>query len=77
MACLFGIWPLTIGMALLFRVPMKYRRMVEGVRIKQINKVFAEIDGLMSTRHTIGYFICLTCYGFMTVVVIFFNYFYP
>ncbi|CDW84379.1 neurohypophysial n-terminal domain containing protein [Stylonychia lemnae] len=73
------IFPLIIcvPVALIFRVPMSYRRTLEGVKTKKINQAFKEIDKQMGTRYAIGYFISFSVYLLMTVVVIFFNYFYP
>ena len=47
------------------------------MRTKKLNKVFPELDTLMSSRYAFGYFICLATYLLMTVVVLFFNLFYP
>jgi hypothetical protein len=58
-------------------MPHRYRKFLQGVRTKKLNKVFPVLDALMSTRYAIGYFICLSTYLLTTVVVLFFNLFYP
>jgi hypothetical protein len=58
-------------------MPHRYRKFLQGVRTKKLNKVFPELDALMSSRYAFGYFICLATYLLMTVVVLFFNLFYP
>lgn len=58
-------------------MPMHLRKMISGVRTKKLNKVFPEIDKHMSCRYAIGYFICLSTFLLMTVLVLVFNLFYP
>lgn len=58
-------------------MPMHLREQIAGVRAKKVNKAFKEIDKQMGNRYAIGYFICLTTYFMMTVMVIVFNLFYP
>jgi hypothetical protein len=58
-------------------MPLKYRRKVEGITTKKLNKVFFEAEKRMGCRYAIGYFICLTYYFIMSSIVLFFNYFYP
>jgi hypothetical protein len=72
-----AVWIFTIPVGLIFRMPHRYRKFLQGVRTKKLNKVFPELDALMSTRYALGYFICLTTYLLTTVVVLFFNLFYP
>eukprot|EP00347_Sterkiella_histriomuscorum_P015521 403356717 len=74
---LMAAWVVCIPVALIFRMPMSLRRQIEGVRTKKINVVFREIDAQMSCRYAIGYFICYLFYLMMTIVVTFFNFFYP
>ncbi len=48
-----------------------------GVRTKKINKAFQVVDQHMGWRYAVGYFICLTMFFIMTLVVLVFNIFYP
>ena len=70
-------WVICIPVALIFRMPISYRKKLEGVKTRKLNQAFKEIDSLMSTRYTIGYFICFSTYIMMTITVLFFNYIYP
>ena len=74
---MYGIWPITFIVALIFRIPLSDRKMIEGVKTKKLNKAFAEVDRQMGCRHAIGYCICLTIFTVMTLLVLFFNYVYP
>ena len=71
------VWVITIPVALIFRMPLHLRRMIAGVRTKKINKAFQMIDQHMGWRYAVGYFICLSMFFIMTVVVLVFNIFYP
>jgi len=72
-----AVWVITIPVALIFRMPLHLRQMVAGVRTKKVNKAFKEVDAQMGCRYSIGYFICLSTYFIMTVLVLIFNIFYP
>ncbi|CDW88093.1 neurohypophysial n-terminal domain containing protein [Stylonychia lemnae] len=74
---LIGAWIICLPVALIFRMPMAFRRELEGIRSKKINKVFKEIDKQMGCRYALGYFICYTFYVIMSIIVLFFNYIYP
>lgn len=74
---IIGVWVIAIPVALIFRMPMHLRKMIAGVRTKKINKAFKEVDKQMGFRYAMGYFVCLSTYALMTVVVIVFNMFYP
>jgi hypothetical protein len=63
--------------ALIFRMPLELRKKIAGVRTKKVNKAFREIDKYMGCRYAIGYFVCLSTYLLMTLMVIVFNLFYP
>jgi len=76
-AAMFGAWPLGIIVALIFRMPMDSRRLIEGVRMKKLNKAFRAVDETMGMRYSLGYFVSLLVYSMMTCVVLFFNFFYP
>jgi hypothetical protein len=71
------VWIITIPVALIMRMPHHLRMMVAGVRTKKINKAFKTIDQHMGWRYSVGYFICLTTYVIMTLLVLIFNIFYP
>lgn len=58
-------------------MPLYLRKLVSGVKTKKINKAFKEIDKHMGCRYAIGYFICLSSFFVMTILVIVFNLFYP
>jgi len=58
-------------------MPMKFRRYLQGVKTRKLNKAFPEVDALMSWRYAFGYFVCLSTFLLMTVVTLFFNLFYP
>lgn len=58
-------------------MPLHLRKLVSGVKTKKINKAFKEIDKHMGCRYAIGYFICLSSFFVMTILVIVFNLFYP
>jgi hypothetical protein len=58
-------------------MPLHLRRLIQGVKTKKINKVFKEVDSHMGCRYAVGYFICLTMYSIMTLVVLIFSIFYP
>ena len=64
-------------MAFILRMPIRIRRMIEGVKTKKVNRAFIEIDKQMNWHYTIGYVIAYINYGIMTAVVSFFNFFYP
>ena len=70
-------WVICVPVALVMRMPMSLRKQIEGIKTKKINKVFKEIDRQMGIRYAIGYFVCYTSYLVMSVLVLFFNYFYP
>jgi uncharacterized membrane protein YqjE len=70
-------WVIGIPVALIFRMPYSVRRQIEGVKAKKVNIAFVELDKQMGCRYAVGYFICLSFYLFMTLLVLFFNYFYP
>jgi len=74
---LFGAMPYAIMVALIFRMPISTRKMIEGVKMSKLNKVFEEVDATMGWRYSFGYFFSLTIYMLMTITVLFFNYFYP
>ena len=71
------VWIITIPVALIFRMPLRLRMMVSGVRTKKLNKAFQMVDQHMGWRYAIGYFICLSMFFTMTVLVLVFNIFYP
>ena len=75
--CIVAVWIITIPVALIFRMPMKIRRKIAGVKTKKINKAFGEVDALMGNRHATGYFVCYLMYLVMSIVVGIFNAFYP
>jgi hypothetical protein len=77
LCCLVAAWLVAIPVALIFRMPLANRRLVAGVRTKKINKAFREVDKLMGRRYAVGYFICYSVYGLMSVLVVAFNTFYP
>ncbi|TNV73629.1 hypothetical protein FGO68_gene10225 [Halteria grandinella] len=76
-ALIMLVWIITIPVALIFRMPLRLRRMIAGVRTKKLNKAFKEVDKQMGCRYAIGYFICFFFYMLMTAMVIVFNIFYP
>ena len=43
-AILWGIWVITIPVALIMRMPMSIRKQIEGLKTKKINKAFIELD---------------------------------
>jgi hypothetical protein len=71
------VWVITIPVALILRMPLHLRQLMAGVRTKKINKAFQVVDQHMGWRYAVGYFICLTMFFIMTLVVLVFNIFYP
>jgi hypothetical protein len=70
-------YPLLMFLAVLFRMPMSIRRQIEGIRMKNMNKAFIEIDRQMQWYYSFGYFIAISMMMLSTLLVLFFNYIYP
>ena len=72
-----AVWVITIPVALILRMPLHLRQLMAGVRTKKINKAFQVVDQHMGWRYAVGYFICLTMFFIMTLVLLIFIIFYP